>query len=150
MRVLVEYVDADFSGKNIRGRPQFRYMMDDIVKAQQSKRPAYVLVFKLSRFGRNAADMWNSLQTLQDYGVELCCVKDGIDSGTSMGKAMLSIAALFDEMEHENIRTQIMSGRENKARKGYRNGGQTLFGYRLVDKGNKFFQRTVVVTLTEN
>ena len=138
MRVLGEYVDAGFSGKNVQGRPQFRQMMDDIIKAQPSKRPAYVLVFKLSRFGRNAADTWNSLQTLQDYGVELCCVKDGIDSGTSMGKAMLSIAAVFAEMERDNIRTQTMSGREEKARKGYWNGGQAPFGYRLVDKGNKF------------
>ena len=138
MHVLGEYVDAGFSGKNVQGRPQFRQMMDDIIKAQPNKRPAYVLVFKLSRFGRNAADTWNSLQTLQDYGVELCCVKDGIDSGTSMGKAMLSIAAVFAEMERDNIRTQTMSGREEKARKGYWNGGQAPFGYRLVDKGNKF------------
>lgn len=137
MRVLGEYVDAVFSGKNVQGRPQFRQMMDDIIKAQPSKRPAYVLVFKLSRFGRNAADTWNSLQTLQDYGVELCCVKDGIDFGTSMGKAMLSIAAVFAEMERDNIRTPTMSGREEKARKGYWNGGQAPFGYRLVDKGNK-------------
>ena len=34
MRVLGEYVDAGFSGKNVQGRPQFRQMMDDIVKAQ--------------------------------------------------------------------------------------------------------------------
>ena len=121
MRVLGEYVDAGFSGKNVQGRPQFRQKMDDIIKAQPGKRPAYVLVFKLSRFGRNAADTYNSLQTLQDYGVELCCVKDGIDSGTSMGKAMLSIAAVFAEMERDNIRTQTMSGREEKARKGYWN-----------------------------
>lgn len=40
MRVLGEYVDAGFSGKNVQGRPQFRQMMDDIVKAQPSKRPS--------------------------------------------------------------------------------------------------------------
>ena len=138
MRVLGEYVDAGFSGKNVRGRPQFRQMLDDIIKEQPGRRPTYVLVFKLSRFGRNAADTWNSLQMLQDYGVELCCVKDGIDSATTMGKAMLSIAAVFAEMERDNIRTQTMSGREEKARKGYWNGGQAPYGYRLVDRGGKF------------
>lgn len=143
MRVLGEYVDAGFSGKNVRGRPQFRQMIDDIIKEQPSKRPAYVLVFKLSRFGRNAADTWNSLQTLQDYGVELCCVKDGIDSATPMGKAMLSIAAVFAEMERDNIRTQTMSGRDEKARKGYWNGGQAPYGFRLVDRGGKFKELVV-------
>ena len=29
----------------------------------------FVLVFKLSRFGRNAADVLNSLQLMQDHGV---------------------------------------------------------------------------------
>ena len=29
----------------------------------------FVLVFKLSRFGRNAADVLSSLQIMQDYGV---------------------------------------------------------------------------------
>ena len=31
----------------------------------------FVLVFKLSRFGRNAADVLSSLQLMQDYGVNL-------------------------------------------------------------------------------
>jgi len=38
----------------------------------------FVLVFKLSRFGRNAADVISSLQLMQDYGVNLICVEDGI------------------------------------------------------------------------
>ena len=29
---------------------------------------SYVLVFKLSRFGRNAADVLSTLQTMQDFG----------------------------------------------------------------------------------
>ena len=37
----------------------------------------FVLVFKLSRFGRNAADVLGSLQLMQDYGVNLICVEDG-------------------------------------------------------------------------
>ena len=30
---------------------------------------SYVLVYKLSRFGRNAADVLNTLQIMQDYSV---------------------------------------------------------------------------------
>lgn len=40
-----------FQERTCKAGPQFRQMMDDIIKAQPSKRPAYVLVFKLSRFG---------------------------------------------------------------------------------------------------
>lgn len=52
-------------------------------------------------------------------------------------------AAVFAEMERDNIRTQTMSGREEKARKGYWNGGQAPYGYRLVDRGGKFKELVV-------
>ena len=47
------------------------------------------VVFKLSRFGRNAADVLSSLQLMQDYGVNLICVEDGIDSSKEAGKLLI-------------------------------------------------------------
>jgi len=46
--------------------------MDDIKTGKDDV--SYVLVFKLSRFGINAADTLNSLQVMQDFGVNLICV----------------------------------------------------------------------------
>lgn len=94
----------------------------------------FVLVFKLSRFGRNAADVLSSLQLMQDYGVNLICVEDGIDSSKEAGKLLISIIAAVAEMERENIRVQTMAGREQKAREGKWNGGFAPYGYRL-EKG---------------
>ena len=78
MIVAGEYSDEGFSGKNIQGRQEFQRMMNDIQDGKDGV--SYVLVFKLSRFGRNAADVLNSLQLMQDFGVNLICVEDGIDS----------------------------------------------------------------------
>ena len=61
----------------------------------------FVLVFKLSRFGRNAADVLSSLQLMQDYGVNLICVEDGIDSSKEAGKLLISIIVAVAEMERE-------------------------------------------------
>lgn len=47
---------------------------------------SFVLVFKLSRSGRNAADVLKSMQLLTDYGVDLVCVEDAIDSSTQGGR----------------------------------------------------------------
>lgn len=58
--VVGEYSDAGFSGKNIAGRKEFQQMLSDIESRKDKIR--YVLVFKLSRFGRNCADTLNSLQ----------------------------------------------------------------------------------------
>ena len=80
---------------------------------------------------RNAADVLSSLQLMQDYGVNLICVEDGIDSSKEAGKLLISIIAAVAEMERENIRVQTMAGREQKAREGKWNGGFAPYGYRL-------------------
>lgn len=72
MTIVPEFSDEGFSGKNIKGRPEFTRMMEKIESGEDGV--DFVLVFKLSRFGRNAADVLNSLQTMQDYGVNLICV----------------------------------------------------------------------------
>ena len=132
MIVAGEYSDEGFSGKNIQGRHEFQRMLQDIQDCKDGVE--YVLVFKLSRFGRNAADVLNSLQLMQDFGVNLICVEDGIDSSKDSGKLMISVLSAVAEIERENIRTQTMAGREQKAREGKWNGGFAPYGYRL-EKG---------------
>ena len=86
MRIAGEDSDEGFSGKNIQGRQEFQRTMNDIQNCKDGI--SYVLVFKLSRFGRNAADFLSSLQLMQDFGVNLICVEDGIDSSKDAGKLM--------------------------------------------------------------
>ena len=132
MVVAGEYSDEGFSGKNIQGRHEFQRMLQDIQDCKDGVE--YVLVFKLSRFGRNAADVLNSLQLMQDFGVNLICVEDGIDSSKDSGKLMISVLSAVAEIERENIRTQTMAGREQKAREGKWNGGFAPYGY-CLEKG---------------
>ena len=126
-----EYEDAGKSGKSIEGRIAFNQMMDDIKSGKDAV--SYVLVFKLSRFGRNAADVLATLQVMQDFGVNLICVEDGIDSSKDAGKLMISVLSAVAEIERENIRVQTMEGRMQKAREGKWNGGFAPYGYSLID-----------------
>ena len=125
-----EYEDAGKSGKSIEGRTSFNNMMEDIKAGKDDV--SFVLVFKLSRFGRNAADVLNSLQTMQDFGVNLICVEDGIDSSKEAGRLMISVLSAVAEIERENIRVQTMEGRMQKAREGRWNGGFAPYGYSLI------------------
>ena len=106
-------------------------MMEDIKSGKDEV--SYVLVFKLSRFGRNAADVLATLQVMQDFGVNLICVEDGIDSSKDAGKLMISVLSAVAEIERENIRVQTMEGRMQKAREGKWNGGFAPYGYSLID-----------------
>lgn len=131
MLVAGEYCDEGKSGKNIEGRPEFLRMLRDIESGKDGV--SFVLVFKLSRFGRNAADVLTSLQRMQDFGVNLICVEDGIDSSKDAGKLMISVLSAVAEIERENILVQTMEGRRQKAREGRWNGGFAPYGYVLVD-----------------
>ena len=131
MEIVNEYSDEGKSGKSVEGRPEFQRMLDNIENG--TDKVQFLLVFKLSRFGRNAADVLNSLQRMQDFGVNLICVEDGIDSSKDSGKLMISVLSAVAEIERENILVQTMEGRKQKAREGKWNGGFAPYGYELVN-----------------
>ena len=131
MVIVGEYSDEGKSGKSIEGRQEFMQMLRDIEEGKD--RVEFVLVYKLSRFGRNAADVLNSLQRMQDFGVNLICVEDGIDSSKDSGKLMISVLSAVAEIERENILVQTMEGRRQKARDGKWNGGFAQYGYKLLN-----------------
>ena len=131
MEIVNIYEDAGKSGKSIEGRPAFKQMLFDIENGLEID---YVLVYKLSRFGRNAADILNSLEHIQSFGVNLICIEEGIDSSQTSGKLLISVLSAVAEIERENIIEQTMNGRKEKARQGGWNGGFAPYGYFLKDK----------------
>lgn len=131
MEIVNIYEDAGKSGKSIEGRPAFKQMLNDIENGLSID---YVLVYKLSRFGRNAADILNSLEHIQSFGVNLICIEEGIDSSQTSGKLLISVLSAVAEIERENIIEQTMNGRKEKARQGGWNGGFAPYGYYLKDK----------------
>ena len=55
----------------------------------------------VANFATTAADMLFSLQVMQDFGVNLVCVEDGIDSSKDAGKLMISVLSAVAEIERE-------------------------------------------------
>ena len=132
LEIAGEYCDAGKSGHSIKGRPAFMQMMDDITSEKDGI--SYVLVFKLSRFGRNAADVLKSMQLLNDYDIDLVSVEDAIDSSSQGGRLTLSILSAVAEIERENISVQFMAGRMQKIASGGWPGGPVPYGYRTYEK----------------
>ena len=113
MEIVGEYSDEGHSGKNIKGRQEFMHMLNDIEDGKDGV--DFVLVFKLSRFGRNAADVLSSLQLMQDYGVNLICVEDGIDSSKEAGKLLISIIAAVAEIHIVSPSNQLIKLKKSEA-----------------------------------
>lgn len=139
IEIVKTYTDAGKSGKSIIGRSEFINMLNDI----ESKKDNIdcVLVFKLSRFGRSAADTLKSLEIMENNGVNLICIDDGLDSSKEAGKLVITILSAVAEMERENIRIQTMEGRKQKAREGKWNGGLPPIGY-FLDNGKLVISET--------
>ena len=112
MVIVGEYSDEGKSGKSIEGRQEFMQMLRDIEEGKD--RVEFVLVYKLSRFGRNAADVLNSLQRMQDFGVNLICVEDGIDSSKDSGKLMISVLSAVAEIERRKYSGTDNGGAQTK------------------------------------
>ena len=112
MEIVGIYEDAGKSGKSIEGRPAFKKMLSDIKNGLEID---YILVYKLSRFGRNAADILNSLEFVQSYGINLICIEEGIDSSQTSGKLLISVLSAVAEIERENnIREIFLNIFKNK------------------------------------
>lgn len=132
IQLVEEFCDAGRSGKNVTGRPEFQRMM---AKIQSGKDPVdFVLVFKLSRFGRNAADVLSNLQTIQDFGTNLICVDDNIDSSKDSGKLMIAVLSAVAEIERENILSSRWQDAGRKHGKDAGTAGRHLTDIPLIRK----------------
>lgn len=132
--IVGEYCDKGKSGATVALRDDFKRMLQDIELKKDNI--DYVIVYKLSRFGRNARDIMNSLQVLEQSDVALCTVDGAINTKDRMGKLIITILAAVAEMELDNINEQTFLGRQQKAREGKWNGGFAPYGYRISDGKN--------------
>lgn len=129
MQIIREYSDEGKSGKSIKGRSEFKNMLKDI----ETKRDNVdvVLVFKISRFARNALEAFQTVDHIKSCGVQLICTDDPIDTTDPMSTLMLGVLSCVAEVERETILVQTMEGRRQKAREGKWNGGFAPYGYYL-------------------
>ena len=131
IQIVGRYKNEGKSGKDIENRPDFKRMLSDIENHKDNV--DFVLVFKLSRFGRNTRDVLNSYDVLKNNGCNLLCSEEPIDTSSAVGEVILAILAAIAEMERENISIQTMAGRIQKASDGKWNGGFAPYGYSLEE-----------------
>lgn len=130
IEVIAVYSDEGKSGKSIQGRPEFQRLLKDI---EEKEEVDYVIVWKLSRFGRNARETLNSLEFLQKHRCNLISKEERLDSSDKNGKFMIALLSAMAEMERENIIEQTNNGKKYNALSGNWNGGKPPYGYNLYE-----------------
>ncbi|CAN5460284.1 recombinase family protein [soil metagenome] len=111
------YTDHGISGAK-KSRPGLDAMLADARTEREQGNEVKIVTFKLDRIGRSAAHVISLVSELQDEGIELQSVKDGLDTTTTTGRAMLGMLAIFAEMERSFISERTTAGLASKKAQG--------------------------------
>ncbi len=103
------------SGKRF-DRPEFLRMLD-VARAGD-----VIVVWRLDRLGRSLKQLIETLMLLDERGIELCSLKENIDTTTPTGKLMFHIIGAMAEFERDIIRERTMAGLEAARARGKRGG----------------------------
>jgi DNA invertase Pin-like site-specific DNA recombinase len=105
--VVELYSDNGFSGAKGRAqRPAFDRMCKDAVAGKFD----IVAAWSVDRLGRSVLHLAQFVEDLRGAGVGLFLLKQGLDSETPTGRAMLGMCSVFAELEREIIRERIHAG----------------------------------------
>ena len=97
--VVGEYKETISGTKSRDTRPQLRQLIRDSRKRMFDR----VIVYSLDRLGRSVVDVINTINELQEVGVEIFVVKNSIDTSTQQGKLFTYFCVIFGEMERDMI-----------------------------------------------
>lgn len=103
------------SGKSGK-RPGLTALLEAVQKGDE------ILVWKLDRLGRSARNLLEIAEDLAGRGVRIRSLQDGIDTGGTFGKFLLTILAAVAELERENISERVTAGMATAKRQGVKLG----------------------------
>lgn len=125
------YPDIDVSATHSGlDRPQLARLREHC----QAKAVDVVICWRLDRLARSVLDTLTLLKEWSDCGVAAASATEQIDLTTPMGKAMVTLIAIFAEMEAEAIKSRVRGSIDKLRRDGRFAGGTVPYGYVPVAK----------------
>lgn len=124
------FTDAGFSGGNMN-RPALKEMLYGINKGTVKT----VIVYKLDRLSRSQKD---TIEMLEDVflpnDINFISITENFDTSSPFGKAMIGMFSVFAQLEREQIKERITTGREARSKEGkWHGGGFQPVGYDYKD-----------------
>jgi DNA invertase Pin-like site-specific DNA recombinase len=118
-------------GKPLAERPVGTEMLASLSRGDT------VIISKLDRGFRNAADALNTAEIWKQQGIDLIVADIGSEPVTRNGlsRMFFGMLALVAEFERERIKERMAEGKEGKRQKGGHIGGTAPFGYQVEGKG---------------
>lgn len=98
-----------------------------------------VVIYRIDRVCSDMMDFCTFYTFLKEKGVKFVTVKDGIDTTTPIGEAMMYLAVIFSSIEIGNDSIRIRDNMNHLAARGFWCGGAAPYGYSIqeIDLGSK-------------
>ena len=102
---VTEYVDEGVSGTTDR-----RPALDKLMTVVRKRRVDVVVVAAFDRFGRSVRHLVDTLELFRHLDVEFVSLREGIDTGSPLGKAVFVIVAAIAELERSLLVERVKAG----------------------------------------
>lgn len=112
--IVKEYIDEYISGKSSKLMKDFNLMLGDARSGKFTR----IYSRRVNRFGRNRNDMIKAQIELEELGITLKFVENGLDTGQPFGRSIMAFMAELAQMEREEILENTARGREAYKTKG--------------------------------
>ena len=124
------YKDAGISAKNMKDRPAFQQMLEDM----KSGKLNYIVAYKLDRVTRSVRDLEVLISTLEQYHCYLICDRDDVNTSTANGRFFVRMLTVLSQLEIEIVSERTKFGLNGAIKAGHIPGKVPLGYYRDTDK----------------
>ncbi len=128
LEIINEYVDAGLSGRTTN-RPALQEMLKEV----DSGNCDFVLIYSLSRLGRNTQDTLALMNRFKKNNVTLFSYTEKIDTSSAFATFMFSLLSSLAELE-SNILSERISTVKASAKLNQRRYSKHLYGFDCSDK----------------
>jgi len=126
--------DDGYSGKNLK-RPGIQSVLKEIGVPNKEKKFDGIIFYKLDRLSRSPKDIYRLIDLFRDNNIDFISVKESLDSGTAIGRALIGILAVISALEREITGERVRDSGIARVRQGKWIGGYLPYGYKLVNDG---------------
>ena len=124
------YKDAGISAKDIKNRPAFQQMLEDMKAGKLN----YIVVYKLDRVTRSVRDLEVLISTLEQHHCYLICDRDDVNTSTANGRFFVRMLTVLSQLEIEIVSERTKFGLNGAIKAGHIPGKVPLGYYRDKDK----------------
>lgn len=131
--VSEELYDDGYTGRNDR-RPGYQRVLELL----RSGTVAGVIAWKLKRLSRRVRDTYQLMDLLNSTGCNFATVVEHWDTTTPMGRAMVGVGAIFNQLESEENGVQTRAAMTYLRRHGFWTGGPAVpAGTKVIADGDR-------------